>query len=167
MLLNGQMSLGQDLAEFLCPLHSNQYGCYNNVSKSNYFQGHRSPAFFASKKSDIRLRSRALTNPLYVPLILQRLNQTDERPDLPRGDPHRVRPKERDVRQLDGSPRQLQCKSSCLRSPAISFHVLTRSIQSYSLALENLTMDQADKESVDDTTGGALGQIGSAVRAYD
>ncbi|KAF6221866.1 hypothetical protein HO133_001834 [Letharia lupina] len=36
----------------------------------------------------------------------------------------------------------------------------------YSLALQNITMDQADKESVDDATGGALGQIGSAVSAY-
>ncbi|KAM0799965.1 hypothetical protein BDR22DRAFT_822030 [Usnea florida] len=36
----------------------------------------------------------------------------------------------------------------------------------YSLALQTITVDQADKENIDDATGSALGQIGSAVSAY-
>ena len=39
-------------------------------------------------------------------------------------------------------------------------------MQNYSLALQDITMDQADKENIDDATGGTLGEIGSAVSAY-
>lgn len=49
---------------------------------------------------------------------------------------------------------------------ATSPHVLIQTVQAYALTLQNITMDQADKEDVDDTMGGALGQIGSAVSAY-
>ena len=58
------------------------------------------------------------------------------------------------------------CPNSLTMSLPHSFHLLMPAIQSYSYALQEITMDQADKENIDDAMGGALGQIGSAVSAY-